>query len=90
MMPGLDGYEVCRRVRERYGSQRPYILLMTGNSKREEILKVIVAGADDYLLKPFEPLDLQIRLRLAMRVLRLQAEAPSNSPPPAIPSPVGT
>jgi len=72
MMPGMDGYEVCRKVRESRGNSIPYVLMVTSNSSREELLKVLVAGADDYLLKPFEPLDLKIRLRTAIRILNLQ------------------
>ena len=51
-----------------------YILIMTGSRKKEDILKVVVAGADDYLIKPFDPVDLKIRLRNAMRMLHLQEE----------------
>ena len=72
MMPGMDGYEVCRKVRESRGNSIPYVLMVTSNSSREELLKVLVAGADDYLLKPFEPLDLKIRLRTGIRILSLQ------------------
>ena len=79
LMPEMDGCEVCRRMRESKGSLLPYILLMTGNCQREEILKVLVVGADDYLLKPFEPLDLKMRIRTAMRILNLQAELASHS-----------
>ena len=71
-MPGMEGYEVCRKVRQAKGDSSPYILMVTSNSSREELLKVLVAGADDYLLKPFEPLDLKIRLRTAVRILSLQ------------------
>lgn len=79
MMPGMDGFEVCRRLRQRDG-RNPYILLMTGNSQREELLTIILAGADDYLLKPFEPLDLKIRLRLAVRVIGLEDDSEFTSP----------
>jgi len=72
MMPGMEGYEVCRRIRQAKGNSIPYILLVTSNSSREELLKVLVAGADDYLLKPFEPLDLKIRLRTGIRILNLE------------------
>ena len=72
MMPEMDGFEACRLVRQVKGDLVPYILLMTGNGRREELVRVMVAGADDYILKPFEPLDLKIRLRLAMRVLDLE------------------
>jgi DNA-binding response OmpR family regulator len=71
-MPKMDGYEVCRLIREARGSDVPYVLLMTVQTKREDLLKILVAGVDDYLLKPFEPLDLKIRLRTAIRILDLQ------------------
>jgi len=73
-MPRLDGFEVCRMIRESPGGDGTYILLVTGARGREEIMKVIVAGADDYLAKPIEPIDLKIRLRTAVRVLHMQAE----------------
>lgn len=71
-MPKMDGYEVCRLIREARGADVPYVLLMTVQTKREDLLKILVAGVDDYLLKPFEPLDLKIRLRTAIRILDLQ------------------
>jgi len=73
-MPEMDGYEVCRKVRQAGGSSVPYILLMTSNSRRDELLKVLIAGADDYLLKPFEPLDLKIRLRTGIRILSFEEQ----------------
>jgi len=74
MMPEMDGYEVCRKVRNANDDSIPYILLMTSTNKREELLRVLVAGADDYLLKPFEPLDLKIRLRTGIRLLNLEEQ----------------
>ena len=74
MMPEMDGYEVCRKIRQARGNSIPYILLMTSNSRREELLRVLIAGADDYLLKPFEPLDLRIRLRTGIRILNLEEQ----------------
>lgn len=71
-MPNMDGYEVCRKIRQASGNSIPYILLMTSNSSRDELLKVLIAGADDYLLKPFEPLDLKIRLRTGIRILNAE------------------
>ena len=73
MMPRVDGFEVCRRVRQLDGGGDFYIILLTGSRLKEEIIKVLVAGADDYLLKPFDPLDLKIRLRAARRILELQS-----------------
>lgn len=76
MMPQMDGFEVCRQVRQLYPDANYYIILLTGSRQKEEIIKVLVAGADDYLLKPFDPLDLKIRLRAARRILDLQASLP--------------
>ncbi len=79
MMPGMEGYEVCRRIRQAKGDSIPYILLVTSNSSREELLKILVAGADDYLLKPFDSLDLKIRIRTAIRILTLQKQLEPTS-----------
>jgi len=79
MMPGMDGYEVCRRVREAKGDSGPYILLVTAKDSREDLLRAIVAGADDYLIKPFKVLDLEIRLRVAIRVLALKEQVRAMS-----------
>lgn len=73
MMPQVDGFEVCRRIRQTNPESDYYIILLTGSRQKEEIIKALVAGADDYLLKPFDPLDLKIRLRAARRILDLQS-----------------
>jgi len=70
----MDGFELCQLVRSRCTEQEIYILLMTGSRKKEDVMKVLVAGADDYLIKPFDPTDLKIHLRTAMRILSLQNE----------------
>lgn len=74
MMPGMDGFEVCRRIREAKGADSTYVLIMTGGCNREELIKVVVVGADDYMIKPFEPLDMKVRLRTATRILNMQEE----------------
>jgi DNA-binding response OmpR family regulator len=73
MMPRMDGFEVCRTIRQEHPEGDFYIILLTGSRQKEEMIKVLVAGADDYLLKPFDPLDLKIRLRAARRILDLQS-----------------
>jgi CheY-like chemotaxis protein len=79
-MPKLDGFEVCQLARKAprpKGGGRyplPYILLMTSHTSREDLLRIIVAGVDDYILKPFEPLDLKIRLRTAVRIVNLEEQ----------------
>jgi len=74
MMPNMDGFEVCKKIRSEPGCKNTYVLIMTSSRKKAEIMKVVVAGADDYLIKPFDPMDLKIHLRSAIRVLKLQEE----------------
>ncbi len=72
MMPKVDGVEVCRRVRAR--SDRPYIylLLLTAKSQKEEVAAGLEAGADDYVIKPFDPDELRARLKVGQRVVELE------------------
>lgn len=74
MMPRLNGYDLCRRLRDAPGSEEYYIILLTGSCRQEEMMRVIVAGADDFMTKPFHPEDLKIRLRSAGRILDLRQE----------------
>jgi two-component system OmpR family response regulator len=67
MIPGLDGLEVCARIRQKPGTKDPYILMLT--AKAEEIDRVIglSTGADDYMVKPFSPRELVARVRALLR-----------------------
>jgi len=67
MLPGLDGLEVCARIRQKPGQKDPYILMLT--AKGEEIDRIIglSTGADDYLVKPFSPQELVARIRALLR-----------------------
>lgn len=71
-MPGLDGIEVCRRVRESSDSQLPYIIFLTAWEGKGDITKGLQAGADDYVTKPFDPDELQARIQVGARVVDLQ------------------
>ena len=72
MMPGMDGMQVCQAVRERAGQPYVYILLLTAKSLKQDLLTGLNAGADDYLTKPMDPQELE--LRTGCRILDLQAE----------------
>ena len=67
MIPGMDGLEVCARIRQRPGAKDPYILMLT--AKGEEIDRIIglSTGADDYMVKPFSPRELVARVRALLR-----------------------
>lgn len=67
MIPGLDGLEVCARIRQMPGKKDPYILMLT--AKGEELDRIIglSTGADDYMVKPFSPRELVARVRALLR-----------------------
>jgi diguanylate cyclase (GGDEF)-like protein len=72
VMPGLDGTELCRRIRERQQTSYQYILLVTAKDDGRDVVTGLEAGADDYLTKPFDRSELRARLRVGGRILTLQ------------------
>lgn len=74
VMPGMDGVEVCRRLRASPRKVRPYVLLLSAKAEKQEIIAGLDAGADDYLVKPFDPMALMARLRVAQRIISYQQE----------------
>jgi DNA-binding response OmpR family regulator len=72
MMPKIDGVEVCRRVRAREGRPYVYLVLLTAKSQKEEVAAGLEAGADDYIIKPFDPDELRARLKVGQRVVSLE------------------
>jgi diguanylate cyclase (GGDEF)-like protein len=74
MMPLMDGVEVCSKVRERVDTPYVYILLLSAKSQREDLVKGMESGADDYITKPFDANELKVRLRAGRRILDLQTQ----------------
>jgi diguanylate cyclase (GGDEF)-like protein len=74
MMPGLTGPEVCRRVRDKGVEPYTYILLLTSRTQKEDVIEGMTAGADDYVVKPFDQQELNVRLRAGRRIIDLQDE----------------
>ncbi|MFA5354066.1 MAG: diguanylate cyclase [Thermodesulfovibrionales bacterium] len=74
MMPGMDGVEVCRKVREEMSEPYKYIILLTALQREEDIVAGMEAGADDYITKPFKSNELRVRIRAGRRILELQDE----------------
>lgn len=75
VLPDLDGIELCQRIRKTAMSgQYVYVILLTGKEGRQNMLDAMQAGADDYLLKPFDESELKARLLVGKRILNLQDE----------------
>jgi two-component system KDP operon response regulator KdpE len=77
MMPNLDGWETCRRIRE--FSTVP-IIMLTALESRDNIIKALKMGADDYVVKPFDPEELQARVTAVLRRIRMPALSSDTSP----------
>ncbi|MGH2694926.1 MAG: GGDEF domain-containing response regulator [Actinomycetota bacterium] len=70
MMPRLDGLEVCRRLRNEGRTKNISIIMLTAKSLPAEKVAGLTAGADDYIIKPFDPLELVARVKSALRRAR--------------------
>jgi two-component system, cell cycle response regulator len=74
MMPGMDGLRLCREIRKREDRPYIYLMLLTARSTAEDIVSGLEAGADDYIVKPFDPQELRVRVRAGSRVVQLQED----------------
>ena len=72
LMPGIDGVDLCRRARLLPASPPLYILMVTGASETADVTAGLDAGADDYVIKPFNAAELKARAQVGMRVVALQ------------------
>ncbi len=73
-MPGMDGISVCRRLREQDRNEPLYIILLTARQHSADIVQGLEAGADDYIAKPFDNMELQARLNVGKRMISLQKQ----------------
>jgi sigma-B regulation protein RsbU (phosphoserine phosphatase) len=72
MMPGLEGPEVCRQVRELERPVPTYLILLTSKDATGDVVSGLESGADDYVTKPFDRAELQSRINVGERVIALQ------------------
>ena len=73
-MPGMDGPEICRQIRQQQDRPYSYIVLLTSQHRDEDLITGMDAGADDYVTKPFNHNELRVRLRAGRRIIELQNE----------------
>lgn len=72
MMPNMDGVEICRAIRERKADPYTYLLLLTSRDQKQDVVEGFEAGADDYLIKPFNPHELRARIHAGERIIELE------------------
>ena len=70
-MPDISGPEFCQRIRRDFQSFYSYVILLTANTDKEEVIEGLAAGADDYLTKPFHPGELHARVKVGRRIADL-------------------
>jgi sigma-B regulation protein RsbU (phosphoserine phosphatase) len=73
MMPGLEGIEICRRLRATPGFELVYVILLTSRGDKDDLSDGLAAGANDYIAKPFDPVELEARVRVGERMVNLQS-----------------
>lgn len=74
MMPEMDGLSLCRMIRSSHDIGYVYFIMLTGKEKKEDIIEGLNAGVDDYVVKPFDRSELQVRVRAGERILNLEKE----------------
>ena len=76
MMPNMTGFEVCRKLRKleqrKGGWRRAYVIIASCSTGKEEIVEALDAGASDYVIKPYSRVELQARLRVAVRTVEFE------------------
>jgi diguanylate cyclase (GGDEF)-like protein len=68
-LPQMDGLEICRRLKERNADSKHHLILVGNSAMRDDVLRATESFADDCIMKPFQPQELRIRLKLAQRIL---------------------
>lgn len=72
MMPGMDGIEICRKLKQQPKDTPTYIILLTARNQADDIVAGLDAGADDYIAKPFGNNELRSRVNVGRRIIALQ------------------
>jgi CheY-like chemotaxis protein len=78
MMPGVDGLELCRRIKREPSLANTHVILLTARNDQQDVVAAIQAGADDYVVKPFKFEDLSTRVHAGLRLASLQERVASS------------
>ena len=81
IMPRMDGLELCRNIRAASRDQYTYLIVITGKEQKKDLLEILQCGADDYIIKPFDPEELRARVKAGERIIKLeegQGESPAG------------
>jgi putative two-component system response regulator len=73
MMPNMDGLDLCRRIRSLSPSHYVYVIMLTAKDKTQDVIRGLSAGADEFLTKPVDPVELKIRVRTGERILSVES-----------------
>lgn len=74
IMPEMDGIELCKRIRNDVTLPYCFIILMSSKDDSEDVIHALDAGADDYIIKPYNPAELQSRIRAGVRIIKLNTK----------------
>jgi signal transduction histidine kinase len=74
MMPEMDGMTLCRKIRSTPSNQYCYIIILTAMDKKQDLIQMLNAGADDYIIKPFNSEELRVRIQAGERIINLENE----------------
>ena len=74
MMPNLDGIGLCRKIRETPADHYVYFIMLTAKDRKEDLIEVFEAGADDFISKPLNPDEIKARIKTSERIINLEQE----------------
>jgi two-component system chemotaxis response regulator CheY len=72
MMPHMDGLELCRKIRQMERTGYTYFIILTAKGRKKDVIEGLEAGADDFLIKPFDREELKCRTRIGKRIIELE------------------
>lgn len=79
MMPDVSGLELCQQIRADKSGNYTYVILMTSNNEKEDVVKGLEAGADDYLVKPFDSGEMMARIGVGRRIVEMHRRLEQKS-----------